>query len=55
MPLTTEEARAVAEARWRNDTKAVATLVDRVVRRAPVLTPAQRDRIRAALDSAETE
>jgi len=55
MPLTNDELREMARKRWSSDSAGVAKLIDRVVRRAPVLTPEQRDIIRAALDAAETD
>jgi len=43
--LTSDRARELAERRWQHDSQGLDEYIDRIVKRAPALTPAQRERL----------
>jgi hypothetical protein len=54
MPTNASDAaREMNLRRWRYDTRGLADIVGKLIRRAPALTPEQRNALRAALDAAE--
>jgi hypothetical protein len=49
MPITSEEARAMAARRWSTEPQALDRAVAKIVRRAGALTPEQLDQLRSIL------
>jgi hypothetical protein len=43
--LTPDRARELAMRRWQHDSQGLDEYIDRIVKRAPALTPAQRERL----------
>ena len=43
--LTSDRARELAQRRWQHDGQGLDEYIDRIVKRAPALTPAQRERL----------
>jgi hypothetical protein len=43
--LTSDRARELAKRRWQHDGQGLDEYIDRIVKRAPALTPAQRERL----------
>jgi hypothetical protein len=43
--LTSDRARELAQRRWQHDGQGLDEYIDRIVKRAPALTPAQRHRL----------
>jgi hypothetical protein len=43
--LTSDRARELAQRRWQHDSQGLDEYIDRIVKRAPALTPAQRERL----------
>ena len=50
--LTSDRARELAERRWQHDSQGLDEYIDRIVKRAPALTPAQRARLALLLHPA---
>jgi hypothetical protein len=43
--LTSDRARELAQRRWQHDSQGLDEYIDRIVKRAPALTPAQREKL----------
>jgi hypothetical protein len=50
--LTSDRARELAQRRWQHDGQGLDEYIDRIVKRAPALTPAQRARLALLLHPA---
>jgi hypothetical protein len=50
--LTSDRARELAKRRWQHDGQGLDEYIDRIVKRAPALTPAQRERLALLLHPA---
>ncbi len=50
--LTSDRARELAKRRWQHDGQGLDEYIDRIVKRAPALTPAQRARLALLLHPA---